>query len=342
MSADRPQPSPAEHVLQIATGYILSSALQVAAQLNLADHLAAGPRTAADLAHAAGAHADAVYRILRILAMVGIFDEVSPRTFALTPAADVLRKDHPQSVRDMAEWMSEPMHMRVYADIMHSAKTGQPAADHALGMPVFEYFRANSGVSDLFNRAMTNFSAAVIPAVLEAYDFSGIDLLVDVAGGHGHVLMSILQTYPRMRGVLMDVDHVIAGAQPKIAAAGLSDRCEAVVADFFASVPGGGDAYIMKHIIHDWDDERALTILHNIHTAQEGKASAKVILLEAVIEPGNAPDLGKIIDVEMLIMPGGRERTADEFKALFDRAGYNLTRIVPTQSPLKVIEAARR
>jgi hypothetical protein len=207
---------------------------------------------------------------------------------------------------------------------------------------VFEYFARDHELSEIFNNAMTAFSAAVIPAALEAYDFSGIEVLVDVAGGHGAVLTSILQKYPNMRGILMDVDHVIAGARPKIEAMGLRGRCEAVVGDFFKAVPEGGDAYIMKHIIHDWDDERASVILKNIHKALKGNPAGKVILLEAVIQPGNAPDLGKLIDIEMLLMPGGRERTADEFAALLEKSGYEMTRIVPTQSPLCVIEARPR
>jgi hypothetical protein len=177
----------------------------------------------------------------------------------------------------------------------------------------------------------------VIPAVLDAYDFSGIATLVDIAGGHGRILTSILQKYPAMRGVLFDLDHVIAGAVPRIEELGLSDRCRALPGDFFAAVPEGGDAYIMKHIIHDWDDDRAAAILGNIRKAMN--RGGRVILLEAVVLPGNQPDFAKVIDLEMLLLPGGRERTEGEFRALFARAGFELTRIVPTQSPLSVIEA---
>ena len=192
----------------------------------------------------------------------------------------------------------------------------------------------------MFNDAMTAFSAPVVNAALEAYDFSGIGLLVDVAGGHGEVLMSILKKYPNVRGVLSDVGHVIEGAKPRITIAGLADRCQAVPCDFFAAVPEGGDAYIMKHIIHDWDDARATTILKNIAKAM-GAKRGKVILLESVIAAGAAPDLGKFIDIEMLALPGGKERSADEFRALFAGAGFELTRVVPTQSPLSVVEAVR-
>ena len=174
-------------------------------------------------------------------------------------------------------------------------------------------------------------------AVLDVYDFTAIRTLVDVAGGHGAVLTAILQKYPSMRGVLFDLDHVIAGAVPRIEDLGLSDRCRAVAGDFFAAVPEGGDAYIMKHIIHDWDDDRAAAILGNIRKAM--RRGGRVLLLESVVLPGNQPDFGKVIDIEMLLLPGGRERTEAEFRALFNRAGFDVTRIVPTASALSVIEA---
>jgi hypothetical protein len=188
---------------------------------------------------------------------------------------------------------------------------------------------------------MTNFSAGVAPAVLEAYDFSGIGTLVDVAGGHGMLLASILRKYPSMRGILFDAEHVIAGATaPEVL--GVGSRVEKVGGDFFKAVPAGGDAYLMKHIIHDWNDERAGLILRNIRTALAGKPRGKVILVEAVIKPGNEPDLSKFIDIEMMLLPGGRERTEAEFKALFARNGFTLTRVVPTQAPLWVVEAEVR
>jgi hypothetical protein len=222
--------------------------------------------------------------------------------------------------------------------LMHSVETGQPAAEKVTGMPVFEYLATQPELSKIFNDAMTNLSEMVIRAVLDVYDFAGIGVLVDVAGGHGAVLTQILNAYPRMRGVLFDLEHVVAGAQPRIDAMGLSDRCRTESGDFFTAVPAGGDAYIMKHIIHDWDDERAVRILRNIRTALGGKRG-RVILLDSVLEPGNAPDFGKIIDLEMMVMPGGRERTAEEFRGLFASAGFALTRIVRTESPLSIVEA---
>jgi hypothetical protein len=278
-------------------------------------------------------------RVLRTLASVGVFEEQDGRTFALNAPADLLRADAPGSVRDMALWITDPFHFRVYAEMLHSVQTGRPAVDKVYALPVFDHFAREPELSTVFNNAMTAFSAQVIPAVLKAYDFHGIDVLVDVAGGHGEVLTSILRAYPGMRGVLFDLAHVVAGAVPRIEAIGLADRCRAASGDFFEAVPHEGDAYIMKHIIHDWDDERSLVVLRNIRSALEGKPHGRLMLIESVLPPGNQPDFGKILDLEMMVMPGGRERTADEFRTLLRRAGFELTAIVPTESPLNVVEA---
>ena len=326
--------------MQVATGYMASSCLYAAISLNVADHLASGPKTVAELAKASGANEDALYRILRLLGSLGIFEETAPRTFALTPASDLLRRDTPGTLRGMAAFLPDPIHYRIYGNIMHSVSTGKPAAEDTLGMPVFQYLEKDRAYSQVFNDAMTAFSAPVADAAIEAYDFSGIGTLVDVAGGHGEVLMAILKAHPNVRGIVADLAHVVEGAKPRIASAGLSGRMQAVACDFFKSVPEGGDAYIMKHIIHDWDDERASIILGNIAKAM-GDKTGRVILLESVIAAGGAPDLGKFIDIEMLLFPGGRERTADEFKTLFERSGFRLSRVVPTKSPLSVIEAVR-
>jgi hypothetical protein len=307
----------------------------------VADHLAAGPRTTADLARATNTNEDALYRLLRLLASVGIFEEVGPRSFALTPPAALLRTRTPESIHGIVTFLADPWHFRVYADLAESLKTGRPAVEKTFGMPVFEYFRKNPDYADIFNRAMTSMSASIVPAVLEACDFAGIGVLVDVAGGHGELLMSILGAHPNMRGVLVDLSHVIDGARPRLAAAGLADRVQTVAGDFFKAVPAGGDAYIMQHIIHDWDDERAGVILRNIRTAM-GDKRGKVMVLESVIPPGNAPDFGKVLDIEMMVLPGGRERTAEEFRSLLDRAGFSMTSITPTRSPVCVIEARCR
>ena len=322
--------------MQLATGFMMSTALHIATTLRVPDHLASGPRSAADLAKATGAREDAIYRILRTLASAGVFEESAPRTFTNNASSDILRSGRP-GMYDMVLWMADPFHLRVYADAMHTVRTGQPAAEKTVGMKVFEYFPKDPELSERFNNAMTALSAVVIHAALEAYDFGGIGTLVDIAGGHGQVLTSVLQKYPAMRGVLTDLPHVLAGAERRIRELGLGDRIRTEPIDFFKAVPAGGDAYIMKHIIHDWDDEEALTILRNIRKVLP--ASGRVVLLESVLPPGNQPDFGKVIDLEMMLMPGGRERTEEEFRSLFARAGFRLTRVVPTAAPLSVIEA---
>ena len=326
----------AQHIMQLSTGYIASTCVYLAVKLRIPDLLAAAPRPVSDLARERGVNEDALYRVMRTLVSLGVFEEKAPRTFANTLTSTILRTETPGSMYEMALWMSDPFHFQVYANALHSLRTGQPAVEQTVGVPVFEYFSKQPEESEIFNNAMTMFSAMVIPAVLEACDFSGIGTLVDVAGGHGRVLTSILQKYPSMRGVLFDIEHVLAGARAAIDSLGLSDRCRAVSGDFFKAVPAGGDAYIMKHIIHDWDDERAATILKNIRSAMN--PGGRLILLESVVAPGNQPDFAKLIDLEMLLMPGGRERSEQEFRDLFARAGFELTRITPTKSPLSVIE----
>jgi hypothetical protein len=338
----RQAPTPHQHVLQLATGYIVSSALHLIVSLQIADLIASGNTGVADLARLAKVKEDVLYRVLRVLASVGVFAEVAPREFGFTPAAEVLRRDRLDSLHDLVNWIADPFHFRVYAEATTTMETGVPAVEHATGSPVFDYLAQDEAESAVFNDAMTSFSRQVVPAVLAGYDFSDVEVLVDVAGGHGHVVCSVLEQHPRMRGILFDLDHVIARAEPKVARRGLAQRCRLAVGDVFTAVPHGGDAYLLKHIVHDWDDARALTILRNVRAALVGVPEGRVILLESVIAPGDAPDLAKLADYEMLMMTGGRERTEAEFAALLARAGFELTRIVRVDSPLSVIEARPR
>lgn len=332
------KPDAIEHIMQLATGYVASISIHIAAKLGIADLLKDGPRTASELATATRTSEDRLYRMLRALASVGVFTEIDARRFALTPAAETLRSDVPGSIRAMAIWIGDPLHFRVYAEMEHTVQTGAPAFDHVMGMPVFNYFPTDPAESEIFNSAMTCFSELVTPAVLEAYDFSGIRTLMDVAGGHGALLRTILAKYPSMRGVVIDLQHVVEGARQMPENRALAHRCEFLAADFFAAVPSDADAIIMKHIIHDWDDAEAVTILKNCRKALAGKAGAKLLLVESVIAPGNTPQLGKVIDLEMMVFPGGRERTEAEFGNLFAAAGWRLNRIIPTKSPLWVVE----
>jgi len=332
-----PEAAAAQQLMQLSTGYIASTCLYLAVKLRIPDRLASSARTSADLASELSVNEDALYRVLRTLTSLGVFEEQAPRTFRNNLASSMVRSETAGSMYEMALWMSDPFHFRVYADAMDSVQTGKPAVEKTVGMPVFEYFSKHPEESEVFNNAMTMFSGMVIPAVLEVYDFSGIGTLVDVAGGHGRVLTSVLEKYSAIHGVLFDLEHVLVGARLLIESRGLADRCRTVAGDFFKAVPQGGDAYIMKHIIHDWDDERATTILKNIRAAMN--RGGRLILVESVVTAGSQPDFAKLIDLEMLLLPGGRERTEQEFRDLLTDAGFTLTRIVPTKSPLSVIEA---
>lgn len=341
MKASPEATNPMQQVLQVATGYIASSAMSVAMELGIPDRLTAGPRSAAELAQATGANEDALYRVLRLLASLGIFEEVGQRRFGLNEAGQLLCAETTGSLGGVARFLPDPLHFRVYANLVDSVRTGRPAAEKTLGMPVFEYLAANPDYSEVFNDAMTAMSGPAASAAIEAYDFSRYPTIVDVAGGHGEVLMAILRACPGSRGVVADLEHVIQGTRKRIAEAGMAERCQAVTCDFFRAVPEGGDAYVMKHIIHDWDDDRAATILENIKAAMGEKKSA-LILIETVVPDEPGPDMSKVIDLEMMAFPGGRERTRNEFGELFDRAGFELTKVVATKSPFSVIEAVGR
>lgn len=325
-------------IMQIASSKWTSKPLWVAAHLGLADLLADAPKTTAVLAEEIDVHEPSLYRVLRALACVGIFSETAPRTFGLTPLAETLRSDAPVSVRDAVVFQSHPIHDLAWTEILHSVKTGKPGFDQALGMPVFKYFEQNPEFSEVFNRAMTNLARNDISSVVEKYDFTGITTLVDVGGGHGALMSAILDRYPEMQGIVFDVSHVIGGTEQALRECGHGSRCQAVAGDFFKSVPRG-DAIILSHIIHDWDDERAATILENV--ARALPADGKVLVCDAVVPPGNEFSPAKLLDLEMLVMPGGQERTREEFERLFVRAGLRLDRVVATGSPMCVIEGSR-
>jgi hypothetical protein len=333
-------PQPAEILMQIATGHMLASALYGVLSSGIPDLLKSGSKSVAELAVLTGTHEGALYRIMRALSAAGVFAESPARTFSLTAVSEPLCRDGQNSVRQMALWLTLPFHFQVYGELCHSLRTGETVSEKLYGLPCFDYLAQNKEINDVFNDAMTEFSANVIPAVLEAYDFGPLSgkTLVDIAGGHGKVLTEILKKHPGVRGILFDLDHVVAGALPRIESLGLSSRCSLAQGDFFQAVPSG-DAYIMKHIIHDWDDAHALTILKNIHAA--AAPGARLFLLEAVMAPGNEPHFAKIVDLEMMLLPGGCERTEQEYRDLLALAGFRLSKVVKTKSPLDLIEAVR-
>ena len=329
---------PEAFLTNIAFGALMTQALAVAAELNIADMLAEKPQSVADLAAATETHEGALYRVLRSLASVGIFTETDGKIFANTPYSEPLRSGAPNSMRNGAIFMGADWHWKVWGEALYSVKSGKPAWGHAHGKEVFDYFPENPQHAAIFNNAMTDMSMGTAPVVVEAYDFSGVETLADIAGGHGYLLSQILKANENLKGVLFDMPQVIEGAPVLLEKEGVKNRVETVAGDFFASVPSA-DAYIMKHIIHDWDDDRSIAILKNIHAAMNG--DGKVLIVETVVPENNEPHYSKLLDLEMLVSPGGAERTATEYRELLARAGFELTRIIPTKSPFSIVEAVK-
>ena len=340
---DKPQP-PADSplpaaLIQLVTGYWVSQAIFVAARLGIADLLKDGPKTSEELAAATGTHGPSLYRLLRALASVGVFTEKEDGRFALTPLAEYLRSDVPGSLRSLAIGWCEQWSWRPWGDLLHSIKSGRPSFDHVYGMGLFEFLSQNSEAAALYNEALTGYTVQITSAVVTAYDFSEMDTIVDVGGGEGVFLTGILRANPILRGILLDLPHVAEAARRYLAKAELATRCEVVGGDFFEGVPAGGDAYLLSNILHDFDDTRATAILKNIHRVLSKKG--KVLIVERIIPPGNATHPGKWLDLHMLVRLGGLERTENEFQTVLGQAGFALSRVIPTDSPLCLVEGVR-
>lgn len=326
---------PDAQMMQLVGGHWIARTVQVLAQIGVADRMKGGAKTAAELAEATGTNAGALERLMRAAAMFGVFT-VAGGKYALTPVGDTLRSDTPNSIRNFASFFAEPWYWQVWCEFSHTVKTGQPAFGKAHGMPAFEWLSKHPAALETFARAMTSFTRQIGVAVAEAYDFGKIHTLVDVGGSHGTLMSAILKSNPTMRGVIFDLPAVVEGAKAPLGQAGLGNRTECVGGNFFESVPPG-DAHILKHIIHDWSDEQCVTILRHCRGAMP--RDGRVLLVEAVIPDGPKPHFGKLLDLEMLAMTqGGKERTAGEFRELLGRAGFTLTKIVPTKSPVCVVE----
>jgi O-methyltransferase domain/Dimerisation domain len=315
----------------LSTGFWLSQAIAVAAQLGIADRLQDGPKTAEELGPVVGAHPGALYRLLRAVACVGVFAEDAQGRFSLTPLAALLLADNPHSWRAAAILNGEPWIWQPWGDLLYSVKTGEPAFDHIFGMKFDAYLAQHQDAADIFQAFMQVATAEEALAVAPVYDFSGLTTVVDVGGGRGALLTAILKANPHLRGILFEAPHVIADVGPVLEAQGVADRCELVAGDFFERLPPGGDVYILKWILVSWEDERALTILQNCHRAM--RAKGRLLVVERLIPPGNEPFFGKLADLNLLVMYKGRHRTEAEYRGLFARAGFTLSRIIPTNSP---------
>jgi hypothetical protein len=327
-------------LMHLVAGKFVTQALAAAAELNVAEQLVDGPKTASELAETMEVHAPSLYRLMRSLAAVSVLTEDDGNRFALTATGQLLRSDVPGSFRAMAILLGRLWHHTAWASLADSVRTGESAFIKVYGVPHFEWLQTNSEEGAIFNEAMTSLTGVAADAVTEAYDFSGLAKIADVGGGHGLFLSKVLKANPHMSGILFDLPPVAEGARKLLSDAGLSSRCEVLCGDFFTSVPADCDAYVLKHVLHDWDDARCETILSRCRDAMA--PGGRVLVVEMVVPPPGIPSFARLIDLEMLaISSNGKERTEREFADLFAKAGLSLARVVPTQSPYSVLEALR-
>ena len=329
--------SPVETMLQMMSGLWVSRGIYIAAKLGIADHLKDGAKSAEELAELTATHADSLYRILRMLAMVGIFYQTGENQFQLTPLSETLLSDAPMSLRESAIIEMGEVHYQAWGNLLHTVKTGDIAFDSHFGMNIWEYFEQHPQNAQTFNRYMANSSAMMNEAVSKTDVFADSRRVVDVGGGLGGMITAVLKANPQLEGTLFDAPSVVEKSKDFIAEKGLSERCQTVGGDFFESVPAGGDTYTMRWIIHDWEDAKSIRILKNIRSVMP--ENGKLVLAEAVVPANGQPQYSKFFDLIMLTMTGGRERTASEYAALLEKGGFKLKRIVPTDTFLSLIEA---
>jgi hypothetical protein len=335
--ASRSAVPPNVALLEMAMGAWLTQALFVTTQLGIADALRDGPRSADDVARQAAADPGAMYRVMRALASNGVLKLRRDGRFALTRIGQALRSDYDGSMAPMIALIGRTEHWEHWGSLLYSVQTGQTAIEKMRGLSAFEYLDTNPEYAAVFNDAMTGVSTMAIQTTVPLYDFTDRKLIVDVGGGHGALLAAVLAAAPQAHGVLFDLPSVVGGAGPVLDAAGVAQRCTRTGGSFFEAVPDGADAYLMKTVIHDWDDEKSLAILRNIRTAIT--ADGKLLLFEMALPEGAPPHPGTLLDLEMLVHAGGRERTPREYRDLLSRGGFRLTRVIPTPGPLSIIEA---
>lgn len=322
----------------MATAHWASSLVYVAAQMNLADRLAEAPRTAAEVAQSTGSDALSLYRVMRTLAGLGLFTEDSGHRFSLTPLGEALRTSTPGSVRSSVITLAGDWNTKSLGQLQYSIQTGKTGFEKAFGMPLFEWLAKHPVEASMFSETMVGLHGAEPEAVAKAYDFSEFETVLDVGGATGNLLTAILSHHHGPRGILFDLPHVVPDAPALIKARGLTDRVTIESGSFFESVPAANGAYLLSHIIHDWSEAQCLTILGNCRRAM--KPNSRLLVIEMVLPTGNTPHPGKMLDIAMLAIAGGQERTEPEYRQLLEKAGFRLTRVVPTKSAVSVVEAA--
>ena len=325
-----------EELNRLTVAAAVSRAICTVAELGVADCIAKGEVVpVATLAQKTGAHARSLHRVLRLLASRGIFREASAGTFEHTPLSFVLRDDADGSYRAGARLFHRLF--PAWDGLDHTVRTGEPGFERVFGVPLFDYVTANPESGPVFDAGMTSIHGFETGAMLDAYDFGGVKVLADIGGGNGSLLTGVLERYPAMRGILFDLGHVVGRAEEHVRVAGVADRCDVIEGSFFETVPGGADAYLFRHIIHDWTDEQSLQILG--HCRRAIPADGRLLLVECVVPAGNDPSASKDFDITMMTFPGGMERTEPEFRDLLGRAGFALTSVTPTTTMVSVVEA---
>lgn len=329
---------PELQVRQLLMSQLVSRLIYVVAEIKLPDHLADGPKTAEQLASATGTYAPALYRMLRTMASFGFFTEDAQQRFSLKPLGEVLKSGTPTHAAALV--LGGAVLTRSIDNLLYSIQTGKTGFEKAFGKPLFDWLGANPTQADLFNQTMIGFHGTEPPAVAAAYDFSGFKTIVDVGGSTGNLLAAILQHHAAPRGILFDLPHVVHDAPALLEARGVAARVTIEPGSFFEKVPAGADAYTLSHVIHDWNQDQCLTILGHCRRAMN--PNGRVLLIEMVLPEGDAPHPGKMLDMAMLICPGGEERRASDYSALLDQAGLRMTRVIPTASAVSVVEAVAR
>ena len=328
---------PHVQLIQMGTAAWISMIVHGAAKIGLADHLGSGAKTAEQLSGPTGTHTHSLHRFMRTLAGLGLLTEGPTRHFALTPLGEALKRDAPGAAWATVLTFGGKHFWSVMSEFPYCLQTGETGQQKATGMPLFQYLAQHPDEASLFSETMVGFHGGEPPAIAAAYDFSAIGTLVDVGGATGNLLTTILASYPQLRGMLFDLPHVERDAQALIASRGMTGRISVIPGSFFERIPEGGDAYLMSHVIHDWNEDQCLTILGNCRKVMPPRG--RLLIVESVLPPGDTMHEGKLLDMVMLLAPGGEERNEEEYRALLARAGFRLSRVVPTSSAVSVIEA---
>jgi hypothetical protein len=339
MSAAPTGQSPPPHVqlMQMAMGYTVPCLLRAAAELRVADHLATGPKTAGEISGMTGTHGPALYRLLRTLACIGVFNQDESDRFSLTPLAEPLRSDIPGSLRTSILSITGDLFTVPWSNLAYSVQTGRSAFDKHFGVPFFDHLNSNPEEAAMFSDLLIGINSADAPAIAAAYTFSQCSHIADIGGGTGHILATILESHPGPRGTVFDLRLNETGAAEIIKSRGLSNRMTFVAGSFFESVPSGCDLYILSHIIHDWSEAQGLSILENCRRAMSPES--RLLIVEMVLPEGNTFHPGKMLDMTMLATTPGQERTEHEYRALLEKAGFKVIRVIPTNSSVSIVEA---